>query len=62
MSRSDYGPKEVEEYRKQIIKYIVPLVSKINKKRKEILGYDEMFIYDTLYFKNGKLKPKGGVD
>ena len=62
MSRSDYGPKEVEEYRKQIIKYIVPLVSKINKKRKEILGYDEMFIYDTLYFKNGNPKPKGGVD
>mgnify|MGYP001185172447 CR=1 FL=1 len=62
MSRSDYGPKEVEEYRKQIVKYIVPLVSKINKKRKEILGYDEMFIYDTLYFKNGNPKPKGGVD
>ena len=62
MNRSDYGPKEVKEYRKQIVKYIVPLVSKINKKRKEILGYDEMFIYDTLYFKNGNPKPKGGVD
>ena len=54
--------QKVEEYRKQIVKYIVPLVSKINKKRKEILGYDEMFIYDTLYFKNGNPKPKGGVD
>ena len=32
MNRSDYGPKEVEEYRKQIVKHIVPLVKKINKK------------------------------
>lgn len=62
MNRSDYGPNEVAEYRKQIIKYIVPLVKKINKKRKEILGYKNMFIYDTLYFKEGNPKPKGGVD
>ena len=62
MNRSDYGPKEVAEYRKQIIKHIVPLVKKINKKRKEILGYDEMFVYDTLYFKEGNPKPKGGVE
>ena len=62
MNRSDYGPEEVAEYRKQIVKHIVPLVKKINKKRKEILGYDEMFIYDTLYFKEGNPKPKGGVE
>ena len=62
MNRSDYGPKEVSEYRKQIIKHIVPLVKKINKKRKEILGYDKMFVYDTLYFKEGNPKPKGGVE
>ena len=62
MSRSDYGAKEVSEYRKQIVKHIVPLVKKINQKRKEILGYEKMFIYDTLYFKEGNPKPKGGVD
>ena len=62
MNRSDYGPKEVEEYRKQIVKHIVPLVNKINEKRKKILGYDNMFIYDTLYFKEGNPKPKGGLD
>jgi len=61
MNRSDYGSKEVSEYRKQIVKHIVPLVTKINKKRKAILGYDEMFIYDTLYFREGNPKPKGGV-
>ena len=47
MSRSDYGPKEVEEYRKQIIKYIVPLVSKINKKEKKFLGMMKC-LYTTL--------------
>tara|TARA_B100001769_G_scaffold203003_1_gene162669 strand:+ start:1208 stop:2593 length:1386 start_codon:yes stop_codon:yes gene_type:complete len=62
MNRSDYGAAEVSEYRKQIVKHIVPLVKKINLKRKEILGYDEMFVYDTLYFKEGNPKPKGGVD
>ena len=62
MSRSDYGAEEVSEYRKQIVKHIVPLVKKINQKRKEILGYEKMFVYDTLYFKEGNPKPKGGVD
>jgi len=62
MNRSDYGADEVAEYRKQIVKHIVPLVKKINEKRKEILGYDQMFIYDTLFFKEGNPKPKGGVD
>ena len=28
MSRSDYGAAEVSEYRKQIVKHIVPLVKK----------------------------------
>ena len=62
MNRSDYGSAEVSEYRKQIVKHIVPLVKKINQKRKDILGYNEMFVYDTLYFKEGNPKPKGGVD
>ncbi len=62
MNRSDYGAKEVAEYRQQIVKHIVPLVKKINAKRKDILGYEEMFVYDTLYFKEGNPKPKGGLD
>jgi len=62
MSRSEYGPNEIKNYRELIVKYIVPLVKKINNKRKEILGIDRMRIYDTLYFKNGNPKPKGGVE
>ena len=62
MSRSEYGPNEIKKYRELIVKYIVPLVKKINNKRKEILGIDKMRIYDTLYFKNGNPKPKGGVE
>ena len=62
MNRSDYGAKEVAEYRQQIVKHIVPLVKKINAKRKDILGYNKMFVYDTLYFKEGNPKPKGGLN
>ena len=40
----------------------MPLVKKINHKRKSILGYSDMYIYDTLYFKEGNPKPKGGVN
>ena len=62
MSRSEYGPNDIKKYRELIVKYIVPLVKKINEKRKEILGIDKMYVYDTLYFKDGNPKPKGGVD
>ncbi len=62
MSRSEYGASEIKKYRELIVKYIVPLVKKINNKRKEILEIDKMRIYDTLYFKNGNPKPKGGVE
>tara|TARA_B100000989_G_scaffold166613_1_gene124566 strand:+ start:5799 stop:7481 length:1683 start_codon:yes stop_codon:yes gene_type:complete len=62
MSRSEYGPNDIKKFRELIVKYIVPLVKKINEKRKEILGVDKMYVYDTLYFKDGNPKPKGGVD
>ena len=59
MNRSDYGPKEVAEYRDQIIKHIVPIAEKIKEKRKKEFNYNQMFCYDTLFFKEGNPKPKG---
>lgn len=59
MNRSDYGPQEVEEYRNQIIKHIVPIAEKIKEKRRKDFNYNKMFCYDTLFFKEGNPKPKG---
>lgn len=62
MGRTDYGPKEVSNFRKQIVKYVVPLVKELEKKKKEILGLDKLYFYDGINFKNGDPTPKGSPE
>lgn len=59
LGRTDYGANEVEGFRKQIVDYIVPLVQKLNKKKKEVLGLDKLYFYDSILFKDGNPKPQG---
>jgi M3 family oligoendopeptidase len=59
MSRSDYGPNEVANFRKQIVEHVVPVVKKLNEQRKEILGLDHLYFYDGINFKEGDPTPKG---
>jgi len=62
MGRSDYGPKEVANFRKQIVGHVVPIVTKLHEQKKEILGIDELYFYDGINFKDGDPKPKGTPD
>ena len=62
MGRSDYGPKEVANFRKQIVDHVVPIVTKLHEQKKEILGLDELYFYDGINFKDGDPKPKGTPD
>ena len=62
MGRSDYGPKEVANFRKQIVDHVVPIVSKLHEQKKEILGLDNLNFYDGINFKDGDPKPKGTPD
>ena len=62
MGRSDYGPKEVANFRKQIVDHVVPIVAKLHEQKKEILGLDELYFYDGINFKDGDPKPKGTPD
>jgi M3 family oligoendopeptidase len=63
MGRSDYGPEEVSNFRKQIVKYVVPIVSKLQEQKKNILGLDKLYFYDIYQnFKDGDPKPKGTPD
>ena len=35
MGRSDYGPNEVANFRKQIVDHVVPIVKKLQDKKKD---------------------------
>ena len=62
MGRSDYGPEEVANFRRQIVDHVVPIVAKLHEQKKEILGLDELYFYDGINFKDGDPKPKGTPD
>ena len=50
MGRSDYGPEEVSNFRKQIVEQVVPIVSKLHEQKKDILGLDKLYFYDGINF------------
>jgi len=63
MSRSDYNPEMVANYRKQVEKYLVPIASSLRAKQKKRLGLDTLNYYDeSITYKNGNAKPKGDAD
>jgi len=58
--RTDYGPAEVETYRNQIKRDIVPLVSELTARKAKRLGIKEPKSYDlALSFLSGNPTPKG---
>ena len=59
MGRSDYGPDEVANFRKQIVDHVVPIVTQLLKQKKAILGLDHLYFYDGINFLEGDPKPKG---
>lgn len=59
MQRNNYGPKEVEIFREEVKKKIVPLATKINERRKERLGLDHLYFYDPVNFADGDPAPIG---
>jgi len=62
MGRTDYNHNDVADYRKQIVENVVPLVSRLHKQKKEILGLDHLYFYDGINYKEGDPKPKGTPD
>lgn len=60
MNRNSYDEKMVENFRKQVKKYLVPYISKMEEKRKKDIGVDKLTIADKdIYFKDGNPKPIG---
>ena len=60
MMRNCYGKEEVEEFRNQIKKDLVPFVEELNEKRRKRLGVDQLKGFDEkVYFKDGNPSPYG---
>jgi M3 family oligoendopeptidase len=63
LGRTDYTPKDVQDYRQQVQKYIVPLSKKLIKKQAERTEISNPKFYDlNLSFKDGNPLPKGNKD
>ncbi len=60
MNRTDYGPDEVANFRRQIREYIVPIAQRLYEKQRERLGVERLHYYDLGFrFPDGNPKPQG---
>ncbi len=63
MGRIDWDKTDARKYRKQIEKYIVPLVSRLYQEQGQRIGIEDMKYYDLpLTFLSGNPKPIGGEE
>ena len=63
MNRTDYGPAEVANFRRQIEEYIVPIAQRLYEKQRERLGVDRLHFYDLAFrFPDGNPKPQGSPE
>lgn len=63
--RNCYGRKEVESYRENVVKNVVPEVSLQKAKQAERIGVDKADFHlfdDGIFYKDGNAKPKGSAD
>mgnify|MGYP004720322993 CR=1 FL=1 len=63
MGRLCYGPEEVKQFRENILRDVVPVVSRLRTEVGKRLGIDKLMIYDyDLIFPEGDPAPKGGKE
>ena len=60
MGRIDYGPEEVERYRRQVVRDVVPAIAQLQARRMKRVEVADPKFYDLgLYFKDGNPTPHG---
>ena len=60
MNRLDYDRTDVEVYREEVLKYVVPLASELFERQAKRIGISEMKHYDLpLEYQDGNAKPIG---
>ncbi len=63
MGRTDYGPEQVEAFRKQVQQYIVPATTRLKERQRQRLGLDRLAYFDQSFsFDSGNPTPKGDAD
>ena len=61
LGRNCYGPEEVKNYRKQIVRDLVPVIAEIKERQAARLGLTGLKFYDDgCLFPDGNPAPKGG--
>ncbi|WBY63571.1 MAG: M3 family oligoendopeptidase [Thermocaproicibacter melissae] len=62
LGRNCYGPREVAEYREQIVHELVPIITDIKKKQAQRLGLSALKFWDNdCIFPDGNPKPQGST-
>lgn len=61
-NRIGYGKKEIEQFRNEVKKYIVPMLVKQEEKRRERLGLEHLYSYDGIFFQEGNPIPFGTTE
>ncbi|MCC7430509.1 M3 family oligoendopeptidase [bacterium] len=60
LRRTDYLPKDVEKFRKQVERVVVPLVARFKEEQRKKLGLSELKYHDeTIQYVEGNPVPKG---
>lgn len=60
MRRIGYGPEDVRRFREQVKRHIVPLYVRLEERRRQRLGLEKLYSYDSgVSFLNGNPTPQG---
>ncbi|HSQ87427.1 M3 family oligoendopeptidase [Romboutsia sp.] len=63
MMRTDYNAQMVENFRKQVLKYIVPVASDLYQRQAKRLGIEKLkYVDENFEFLSGNATPKGDPD
>lgn len=62
MQRNCYTKEDIAKFRANVLKYLVPLATKIREKVGKDLGIDKQYIYDNAVFTKVEPKPIGTPD
>ncbi|MGL4914460.1 MAG: hypothetical protein ACRC3Y_18725 [Romboutsia sp.] len=63
MMRTDYDAKMVENFREQVLEYIVPVASNLYKRQEKRLGLDKLtYVDENFEFVSGNATPKGNPE
>ncbi len=60
MGRNCYSPEDLDGFRQQVVRDLVPLTTQVKERQKKRLGLESFTLYDDpLKFKDGSAKPQG---